>query len=493
MIPPELESAVLAAVDATLGVMIVVAGGRGATRAYANQRAAEILGWPVEELAEKPLLEILAPEERPRIEHLLAEWQRGVDVGTTMVLTYVSRDGRRVPVETTRFDVHHEGRRYAVAFFSDISGRLRVEEALRASEEGFRRLAEASPDTITIIQDGRFIYANPAAVAALGFEDMAEFVARPLTELLEPDEMRTMVDRLARVRAGERLAPIEYRGRRKDGTFASLEISSISIELNGRPANVAFGRDVTERKALQAKLIRAEQMATLGQLAAGVAHEINNPLAYVTLNLEHVRRRLADCELDPGTAGELALLLEQAADGTHRVASIARQLLWFSRPGVEPSSTTVAEAVQAAMRLAGSSLKGCSRIDVRCDDDLVVQAEERRLTQVLLNLLLNAAEAQERGCAGGEISIHARAEGDWIVIDVSDAGEGIPEVDLERVFEPFFTTKASGTGLGLAVSRSIVESFGGSIVALRRAEAGTTMRAQLRAAPRNTHSFRPAG
>ncbi len=487
MIPPDLEAGVLAAVDATMGVMIISAH----ERAYVNERAAEILGWPRAELAHKPLLEILAPEEKPRIAELMAAWQEGGDVPVTLPLTYLSKEGRRVPVETTRFDVIRDGKRYAVAFFVDVSARVRIEEALVASEQRFRQLAEASPDTITIMADGRFVYANPAAITALGFDDMADFVARPVAELLEPDEMRLMMARIARVRAGEKLPPIEYRGRRKDGSFAALEISSISIELNGRPAIVAFGRDLSERKAMLAELIRSEKMATIGQLAAGVAHEINNPMAYVSLNLERIRRRLDELDLDDAVASELDVLLDEATDGSERVVSITRQLLWFSRPEVEPTSASVAEALAAAIKLGAGSLRNV-RIVERIEPDIHARADARRLTQVLLNLLLNAAEVMQHAPPErGTIAVSARTESGAVVIEVTDDGPGISEANLERVFEPFFTTKASGTGLGLAISRSIIESFGGRIGAHPAPTGGTTVGMRLQPAARIEP--RPAG
>lgn len=422
----------------------------------------------------------MAPEEVPRFTELIAGWRQGRDAPRKIEIVYLAEDGRRVPVEATAFEVADEGGRHIVAFYYDISERVRAREALAASELRFRQLAEASPDSITVIQNGRFVYANPAAVRALGFADMAELIARPLPELLEPDEMAVMQERIARVRAGEQLGPREYGGRRKDGTKTALEISSIAIELDGKPAVVAFGRDLSERKAMEAELRRSERMATIGMLAAGVAHEINNPMAYVMLNLEQLRSRLSAPLQGAEDAKEARELAEACLDGCQRVASIARQLLLFSRPERPPGVVDVTETVQAALNLAASPLRRVARVEKRIAGPLFVRAEERRLTQVFLNLLLNATEVLgDRSAEQNEIAVGVRSDGDSVLVEVSDNGPGIRACDLERIFEPFFTTKPSGTGLGLAISRSIVESFGGTLEVLVPENGGTTFRVRL--------------
>ncbi|NUO48573.1 MAG: PAS domain S-box protein [Polyangiaceae bacterium] len=476
MIPPELASLVLRAVDDSKGVMIVGGDGTTEQRLYVNQRAAEIIGWRREDLEKKTLGEILAPEELPRLAELLATWRGGGDMPRKIEWMYLAEDGRRVPVEATTFEVAHEGRKYIVAFYSDISERVRARAALAASELRFRQLTEASPDSITVIQNGRFVYANPAAVRVLGFSDMNEFIARPLAELLDPEETAVMGERIARVRAGEHVGPREYGGRHKDGSKRALEISSIAIELDGKPAVVAFGRDLSDRKAMEADLRRAERMATIGMLAAGVAHEINNPMAYVMLNLEQVRARLSAPIED---AQEVSELVDACIDGCERVASITRQLLLFSRPERPPGVVDVSETLEAALKLAASPLRRVARVEQRIAGSVFVRAEERRLTQVFLNLLLNAAEVLGDRCADENVVAVEVREGDSVLVEISDNGPGIRACDLERIFEPFFTTKPSGTGLGLAISRSIVESFGGTLEVFVPPHGGTTFRVGL--------------
>ncbi|NUP05365.1 MAG: PAS domain S-box protein [Polyangiaceae bacterium] len=485
MIPPELESLVLRAVDESTGVMIMGMEGGWVQRVYTNQRAAEILGWPLEELAKKSPLEILAPEETGRIAKMIQAWHAGDPVPKAVETVYLSKDGRRVPVAATHCDLTHDGKTYSIAFYEDISERLRAQHALRASEIRFRQFTEASPDSITVVAGDRFVYANPASVRALGFDSMEELVARPLAELLDPDEMAIMRERMLRIEAGETLSPREYMARRKDGSKVALEISSITTELDGKPAIVAFGRDLSERKAMEAELVRSERMATIGMLAAGVAHEINNPLAYVMLNLERLQVRLPAMLDKSPEADRIRNLIDESIDGCERVASITRQLLLFSRPERTPSSVNAVDAVEAALKLAANPIRRTARVTKRIEATPSVCAEERRLTQVFLNLLLNATEAfGDRPAGDNEIEVAVRCDGDEAILEVSDNGPGIPTINLQRIFEPFFTTKPSGTGLGLAISRSIIESFGGRIEAVAREHGGTTFRVRLtRAAP----------
>jgi PAS domain S-box-containing protein len=367
------------------------------------------------------------------------------------------------------------------SFVRDIRERLRAASALRESESRFRTLAEASADSITVIADGRFVYVNPTAAHVLGFDTPEELMARPLGMLVDPEEMRDMGARIARIMRGERLPPREYRGRKKDGSAAVMEISTTPIIYDGRPATLSFGRDTSERRAWQAELMRNDRLAAIGLLAASIAHEVNNPLTYLLLHLERLEEMLPIAVTDPSLRQRVADTIAAARDGGNRVRTIVRDLLSVARHDHEASLVSVGEVMDTALKLAGAAVAERAEIVRTSDDVPPVMANPGRLSQVFVNLLLNAADAFERSTPSNRIEIAISATTSAVVVAIVDNGRGIPEQDLARVFEPLFTTKprGTGTGLGLAICKGIVTELGGSISAASRPEHGTRMEVRL--------------
>jgi nitrogen-specific signal transduction histidine kinase/ActR/RegA family two-component response regulator len=246
---------------------------------------------------------------------------------------------------------------------------------------------------------------------------------------------------------------------------------------------LGIARDLTERRRIQAQLIRADRLAAMGTLAAGVAHEINNPLAYLMLNLQYVMRELPRFD---GSASRLAFLLERLAEAEHgarRVSSIVGDLRTFGRPEqVERGPVSVTRAVASAVKVASTQIRHRARIVESYEEVPLVDGSATRLEQVFVNLLVNAAQAIADGNPdGNQVSASVRAEADRVVVEVSDTGSGIPPDILTRVFDPFFTTKPRGvgTGLGLPISRGIVTALGGEITVSSTVGKGTTFRVAL--------------
>ncbi|HSN90672.1 MAG TPA: ATP-binding protein [Anaeromyxobacteraceae bacterium] len=242
-------------------------------------------------------------------------------------------------------------------------------------------------------------------------------------------------------------------------------------------------RDLAEARE---SLLRSERLATVGRLAAGIAHEVGNPLGAIAGYASLARARIGG-----GASAEAEDFLARIAAEASRIDGIVRGLLDFARPDPPAlAAVAVGEAVEGALRLAGVQARFRA---VGVERDLpaglpAVRADPGRLVQVLLNLLLNAGDAMG---GRGTVSISARAEGGRVEVAVADRGPGIAPADLPRVFDPFFTTKppGEGTGLGLAICHRIVESFGGGIVAENREGGGARFRIVLRA----EGAGRPAG
>jgi nitrogen-specific signal transduction histidine kinase/CheY-like chemotaxis protein len=263
-----------------------------------------------------------------------------------------------------------------------------------------------------------------------------------------------------------------------------LELSSVYFEYEGQPSVLTMGRDVTARKRLEVQLVQAERLAALGTLAAGVAHEINNPLAYVMLNLEWIARKLPGVADDPSSVDGLMAMLGEARDGAARVSTIVRELRSFSRAdGETRRRVDLAAVVEAAIKITGHEIRHRARVSTSFEAVRPVWANEARLEQVVINLLMNAAQAmpEARG-EDNEIRVTVREDADRrAVLEVADNGEGVPTELLSRIFDPFFTTKpvGIGTGLGLSICHGIITSLGGQIAAYSEPGEGAAFRVVL--------------
>jgi PAS domain S-box-containing protein len=328
------------------------------------------------------------------------------------------------------------------------------------------------------------VYANIAYASVFGYPSVEELYRVPATDLVQPDEIELARGRAQFMFEGGRPPPHTYRARRKDGSMVLLEASSVPFEYEGLPAIVTMGRDVSAQKTLEAQLVQADRLAAIGTMAAGVAHEINNPLAYLILNLDWIARKLPGSAHDPSSVDALIELLHEAHRGAERVASIVRELRTFARAdGETRRRVDLAAVARSAIKIAGHEIRHRARVSTSFEPTGPVWANESRLEQVVLNLLLNAAHAMpEARAASNEIRVQVRPDGDAsVVLEVCDNGEGIPAEVLPRIFDPFFTTKPRGVGMGLGLSicHGIVMSLGGQITVHSVPSEGTTFRVAL--------------
>ncbi|WIG97485.1 GAF domain-containing protein [Myxococcus sp. SDU36] len=284
----------------------------------------------------------------------------------------------------------------------------------------------------------------------------------------------------------------------RDGTERHwLTYRFIVRERSGRRLLAGVAVDVTDRKAMQAQLVVSDRLAAVGTLAAGVAHEINNPLAFVLSNLSFLAGELHALarELPSGRMGELEEVLREATDGAHRVRQIVRDLRTFSRGDDEVATAVNVQAVlESAITLARSELKVRAQLVRDYREVPLVEGNEGRFGQVFLNLLINAAQAIPLGNSEQhEVRLSLRKAGDRVVIEVRDTGVGMPPEVRARIFDPFFTTKpvGEGTGLGLSICHGIVTGFGGDISVESEEGRGSTFRVSLPVAQRAKEPVAP--
>ena len=466
----QLFEIIAAACDgAELAVVITVSDQDPPQNLFLNPGAEQLLGYSVEKFQSMSAWDWLAPEELPRVQALQGRQLRGQEVANPFETSVLSSAGQRIDVEVLQSRASLNGRLLNVAFLFDISARKRSELALRQSEERFRALIDGAPDGIAILRGPQIAFLNAAAARMLGAQSPEAALGVPITDFLHPEDAKLAAARIGHLyRTGARAPdPAEYRSRSREGQELFVEISAILTEYQGKPAVLAFARDVTERRAIQARLVEADRLAALGVLSAGIAHEINNPLAYLLLNLEFLSRELPTLPNDPSKLDALMVRVRDAFHGAERVASIVRDLRTFARAdeGIR-GPVDVQAALESALNIAGSEIKQKATLIRDYQPVPPVDANPNRIEQVLLNLLLNAAQALPgHETPSHEVRAKLRSEDNQVQIIIEDTGAGIPDELLAKIFDPFFTTKPAGvgTGLGLSICRSIVRGLGGEI------------------------------
>jgi len=294
-----------------------------------------------------------------------------------------------------------------------------------------------------------------------------ELLGRPLLDFVDPSSREACGETMRRAHAGEaahgdwRLMPSSGRP-----LSAIVQVSPLPGRAGEASAEcVLTVMDVTERQTMQAQLSRAQRLASLGLLAAGVGHEINNPLTYVMLNLGEIDR-LAGQPASPERLGEIAELAHDALEGARRVQDIVKDLRRFSRGEARPHGLVdVHDALEDAIKLGQNEVRFRAQLVRELGAGLPrVRANRGSLSQVFLNLIVNAAHAIGDGRpTDNEIRVRTWRTEDEVLVEFADTGRGISAEDMERIFDPFFTTKDVGDGLGLAICHETIAALGGRI------------------------------
>jgi PAS domain S-box-containing protein len=333
--------------------------------------------------------------------------------------------------------------------------RKRAVDALRESEEKYRTLIDSALDAIFLHDlEGRILEANSAAAERLGYS-REELLSMRIQDIL-PEERRERFPRAIKELLEKKSIFFESEHLRRDGSTYPVEVSARLMEFRGRRVVLAISRDVTQRKQMERQIIISEKLASLGVLAAGIAHELNNPLNNIYLLAQLIKE-----DLQAGRAKEedVEMILQQV----QRASQIIRGLLEFSREGfVHFEEVDINAAIEEMLGFMENMIKSRDvRVVKRLGDVPKIAGDKTMLQQVLVNLITNACQAMPQG---GEIRITTRRKNGDVEIEISDTGVGIRKEHLSKIFDPFFTTKdRDGSGLGLAVSHSIIKRHGGEI------------------------------
>ncbi len=367
--------------------------------------------------------------------------------------------------------------------FRDITSRKWAERALKITYISFHNILESSTDGIIVVdKKGTMCFVNHAAEAMLQKNidgRVSELLNFPVT-LNEIKEIE--IEQL-------------------EGGSGIAEMRVVNTEWEGKAAYLAMLRDITDRKNAEEELkkhqehleeevkqrtnelIQAEKMVALGQLVSGVAHEVNNPLAFIRANTEFMEDMISELKkqskkkkLSLNNLDEIENLIKINLEGINRISTITTALKRFAKPGSEDKSfADVNQGIKDTLLIVGNRLK--HRIKVHDDYGKLpkLMCNIEQLNQVFMNVILNAAEAMDKG----NLYIKTWTESKKICIEIQDDGKGIPEDEVTKIFDPFFTTKDSGTGLGLSLSFRIVQAHGGNIQADSSVGKGTKIKIEL--------------
>jgi PAS domain S-box-containing protein len=363
-------------------------------------------------------------------------------------------------------------------------GRLSEVERLRRSEEKFRTLLEESMDAATLIVGTTIIYANKRMAELVGLRDTSEVIGRSSLDFVADEDKEIVKTRtLGRQRGETHVNLYEFKMLTTDGAKIDVETYVSLIEYEGRPASLAFTRNITERKKMERelrdyaerleemvdertrKLREAERMAAIGELAAMIGHDLRNPLTGIAGAAYFLKTKYGPREDD--TIKKMLEIIENDIEYSNKIIN---DLLEYSRSiNLELSATNSKRLVEEA--LVTFKVPENIRILNLTMDEPEIEVDIQKMRRVILNLVNNAIDAMP---AGGEIIIRSKTTKENLELYFTDTGKGIPEEIIDKIWKPLFTTKAKGMGFGLSICKRVVESHGGTISVKSKIGEGTT-------------------
>jgi len=459
-----------------------------------NEAAVRHYGYTRDDFAAMTIREMRGKEDLPMFDHYISN--HPVGYSKTRRWRHRRKDGTFIIVDTFSNDVRHEAHDARLVVVVDVTEQVQAEESLRLSEERFQLVSRATNDAIWDMDlVNQTIWWGDGYYTLFGYDRSESLPGwTSWSERIHPEDVPRVTAGFQQAVTGAAIEwKDEYRYRRKDDTFAVVQDRGHIIrDANGRALRMVGGMtDITEHKKILNQYLRAQRMESIGTLAGGIAHDLNNVLAPVLMSIELLRMQIPD-----EGAQRILNTIEQS---TNRGAALVRQVLTFAR-GIEGQHGAIKLELllKDILRILEETFTRSIRIDQHFARDLwAVNGDATQLHQVLLNLAVNARDAMPDGgvltFAAENVTIDAQyaatsrdaKPGPHVCVSVSDTGGGIRPDTLERIFEPFFTTKevGKGTGLGLSTAQAIVKSHHGFITVYSEVGKGTMFKVYIPADP----------
>jgi PAS domain S-box-containing protein len=455
-----------------------------------NAACLRMLGFTPEEFLNMGLHDLHLPEDLLFISEQIRIILKGEE-GFRADIRFKRRDGSTFFTDLNPTSILLGGRECVLITFRDITERKLADEKLLKSEEQFRLISENVADLIAVLDlEGRRVYTSPMYKNIIG--DPNELRGTDSFQEIHPDDrenIKAIFKETVRTGIGQRT---EYRFIEKDGTISNIESQgSVIRNKDGKVTNVVVvSRDVTKKKLLEQQFMRMQRMESIGTLAGGIAHDLNNVLAPIMLSIEILKKAMPD--------ERSQRMLEAIETSAHRGAAIIKQILGFAR-GVQGEQAPI--QFRHIINEITNIMKETFPKSITIKKDIpkniwTIIGDPTNLHQLMMNLFINARDAMPDG---GTIYIKTENKvideqyakmnleakpGRYVMLSVEDTGCGIPPAVLKRIFEPFFTTKevGKGTGLGLSTVHAIVKSHGGFVNVYSEVGKGTTFKIYLPAA-----------
>jgi PAS domain S-box-containing protein len=374
----------------------------------------------------------------------------------------IRKDGTIRNLEVSMMDVFWNGKQRHQTLYNDVTERRQAEESLLLSEKNFRNSMDSSSIGIRISDNyDHTSYVNKALLDIFGYENINEVKSSPPQEHYSPEAHAVWVQRHEKLLRGEPMPKqIDIDIVRKDGNVRNLNVSMMDVYWDGKQQYQTLYNDITENKKMSEQLLASQRMASIGQLSAGIAHELNNLLTSI-LGFSNM---LLEKEVPSDLKEELQIISSEAA----RAARILKGLLTFVRKNdAQKTLVNINRILESVLELRAYEQKVNNiQLHTQFDPDLPeIMADQFQMQQVFLNIVINSEYFMLEAHKQGNLTVSTKKTGDIIRIIFTDDGPGITPENLTRVFDPFYTTKevGKGTGLGLSICHGIVSAHNGRI------------------------------
>ncbi|NVN91955.1 MAG: PAS domain S-box protein [Desulfuromonadales bacterium] len=462
-----------------------------------NPAAEFVFGYKEEEALGRTARELIIPPRKAGEQaNTIWEYMNQSGMKASSIDENITRDGATILCEWTNTPFFDKNGSITgvISVAQDITMRRHNERALQESENRFRALIEKAPIGISMVRDERYFYSNQAHNSMFGFDKSSEILGTLLIERIAQQCQQETLDYVQKLDRGKTVASqFETIGVRKDGAQFPYLVSTARLNLPDGPVTLSFGTDITERVQARELLVQNEKMTMVAGMAAGMAHEVNNPLGIISQDLQNMERRFspalpANCAVAEELGLDLSLVelymerrdihnyVASMRSAVKRASHIISSMLQFSRQSdATHQLVNLNEIIDQSIRLASNDYDLRKKYDfkhvaiTREYDEHLPQTPIciTEMEQVFINILKNAAQAMcDDGTSNPSIALRTSHTDGKVVVEISDNGPGISDSVRQRIFDPFFTTKdiGMGTGLGLSVTYTIVtQNHGGEL------------------------------